>query len=83
MKGINKMKKFIVRLFFKIKGKIKFYGTLNNHYLRITMKISTVTLSEKLNNKVYFNQIEIYNACKNLQISKEEIPIYFFTPNLS
>ena len=62
----------------KIRGKIKeVFGT--QAAFADVMKMSTVTLSEKLNNKVQFRQKEIDRACDLLQISKEEIPIYFFT----
>lgn len=43
------------------------------------MGFSTATLSDKLNNKVQWNQKEIDKAVELLEISKEDIPIYFFS----
>ena len=42
--------------------------------------ISEVSLSAKLNNKVEFSQFEINKICETLEIAKEDIPGYFFTP---
>lgn len=36
------------------------------------------TLNQKLNNRGFFRQNEIYEACMFLDISIEEIGIYFF-----
>ena len=63
----------------KVRGKIKeIFGT--QAAFADVMKMSSVSLSEKLNNKVQFSQKEIDRACDLLQISKDEIPTYFFTP---
>lgn len=43
------------------------------------MGFSTATLSDKLNNKVQWNQKEIDKAVELLEISKEDIPAYFFS----
>lgn len=65
----------------KVRGKIKeVFGTQSAFAEAMTM--SPVSLSEKLNNKVQFSQKEIDRACDLLQIAKEEIPIYFFTPKV-
>ena len=65
----------------KVRGKIKeIFGT--QAAFAAEMSMSQVSLSEKLNNKVQFSQKEIDRACDLLQISKEEIPIYFFTPKV-
>lgn len=40
--------------------------------------IGRVTLSARLNNKCNFSQGEILRASKLLEISKKEIPEYFF-----
>lgn len=62
----------------KLRGKIReIFRTQAAFAAEIPM--STVSLSEKLNNKVAFTQKEIDKACALLQITKEEIPIYFFT----
>lgn len=44
--------------------------------------ISERTLSLKLNNVVYFKQPEINRACELLNISTEDIPSYFFVPEV-
>lgn len=65
----------------KVRGKIKeVFGT--QAAFAEAMNMSQVSLSEKLNNKVQFSQKEIDRACDLLQIAKEEIPIYFFTPKV-
>ena len=65
----------------KVRGKIKeVFGTQSA--FASAMEMSPVSLSEKLNNKVQFSQKEIDKACVLLQIAKEEIPIYFFTPKV-
>lgn len=62
----------------KLRGKIKeVYGTQEN--FATAMQISTVSLSDKLNNKVQFQQKEINLACKLLKIEAQEITDYFFT----
>lgn len=44
-----------------------------------SMKMSERTLSLKLNGKIYFVQDEIVLAAQLLDISEEEIQVYFFT----
>lgn len=62
----------------KLRGKIKeLFGRQED--FAVAMKMSTVALSAKLNNKVQFTQDEINKACNLLSISLEFIPIYFFT----
>lgn len=46
------------------------------------MSISTASLSAKLNNRVEFTQTEISKAGEILGISPDEIPVYFFTPEV-
>lgn len=46
------------------------------------MNLSERTVSLKLNGKVVFKQDEIIRASEVLEIPKEEIGIYFFTPNV-
>ncbi len=62
----------------KLLGRIKECG-LNQSSLAKKVKISVSTLSEKLNNKYPFAMKEIDAICKALEISKEEIGVYFFT----
>ena len=63
----------------KLRGKIKEVFRTQAAFADV-MKMSTVSLSEKLNNKTQFRQKEIDRACDLLQISKDEIPTYFFIP---
>jgi transcriptional regulator with XRE-family HTH domain len=62
----------------KLRGKIKEVFNTQAAFAE-AMEISSTSLSEKLNNKVEFSQKEIERAVELLQISKEEIPVYFFT----
>lgn len=62
----------------KLHGRIKECG-FNQTTLAKQIKISVPTLSEKLNNKYAFTMKEIDAICKALNISKEEIGVYFFT----
>lgn len=43
------------------------------------MRMSRTSLSKRLNNQMYFSQDEIIRACKILNISDADIPLYFFT----
>ncbi len=75
------VKKLEVRVeydYSKLRGKIKeLFGRQED--FAAAMKMSTVALSAKLNNKVQFTQDEINKACNLLSISFDFIPIYFFT----
>ena len=64
----------------KLRGKIREYGT--QEMFAEAVGISTVTLSERLNNKSQFTQKEISTAVEILNISPDEIPTYFFTPKV-
>ena len=62
----------------KLRGKIKeVFNTQGEFAYAIGM--SSVSLSEKLNNKVQFTQKEIERAVTLLNIKKERISEYFFT----
>lgn len=62
----------------KLKGKIvEKFGTQINFAEQMGM--SERTLSLKLNNKIFFRQNEITRAAKLLEISGDEIQLYFFT----
>ena len=62
----------------KMRGKIREkFGTQNA--FAEAMELSSATLSDKLNNKVQWNQKEIDKAVELLEISKEDIVAYFFT----
>lgn len=64
----------------KLRGKIREFGT--QEAFANAIGISTVTLSERLNNKSQFTQNEINKTVDILKIEPEEIPIYFFTPKV-
>ena len=62
----------------KLRGKIKeVFGTQDN--FAKALGIGRVSLSQRLNNYSSFSQKEINKAYKLLNLSKEEIPKYFFT----
>jgi len=44
------------------------------------MGLSERTISLKLNGRIAFRQDEMIKACEVLDIPKEEIGVYFFTP---
>jgi transcriptional regulator with XRE-family HTH domain len=74
IKDGDKMLKFD---YSKLKGKIKeIYDTQIN--FAKAMNLSEKTISDKLNNKIFFGQDEIIKACELLQIPFEEISLYFF-----
>lgn len=61
----------------KLKGRIKeVLGTQGR--LAEKIKLDETTISNKLNNNTYFSQKEILSICLILNISKTEIPEYFF-----
>ena len=65
----------------KVRGKIKeVFGT--QAAFASALGISTATLSAKLNNEFQWKSSEIFKACELLEIDKEEIPLYFFTPKV-
>ena len=64
----------------KLRGKIREFGT--QEAFANAIGISTVTLSERLNNKSQFTQNEINKTVDVLKIEPEEIPIYFFAPKV-
>ncbi len=61
----------------KLRGRIiEKFGT-QGKFAR-ALQVSERTLSLKLNNKIFFSQDEIKKASELLNISLEEIQIYFF-----
>lgn len=64
----------------KLRGKIREFGT--QEMFANAVGISTVTLSERLNNKSQFTQNEISKAAETLHLETDEIPAYFFTPKV-
>lgn len=62
----------------KVRGKIReVFGTQES--FAKSMGISSTTISDKLNNKTEWTQKEIDKAIELLNISKDQIPTYFFT----
>ncbi|SFR80952.1 DUF739 family protein [Anaeromicropila populeti] len=61
----------------KLLGKIKeFYNT--QEAFAAALGIGRVSLSQRLNNKIEFSQMEIYNSAKLLDIEIAEISTYFY-----
>lgn len=61
----------------KLKGKIKEVFNTQDNFAK-ALGVGRVTVSQRLNNHSEFTQTEIYNACKLLNISLDEINEYFF-----
>lgn len=65
----------------KLTGRIiEIFGTQQK--FAKAMKLSEHSVSEKLNSKKGWKQMEIHRACTILRIEAAEIPIYFFTPKV-
>lgn len=62
-------------------GKIKSYDTISMKELSSRIGMTPSTLRNKLHGKG-FKQEEIVGICKELNISEDEIPKYFFTINV-
>lgn len=62
-------------------GKIKSYDTISMKDLSARIGIQPSTLRNKLHGKG-FKQDEIIKICKELNISEEDIPKYFFALNV-
>lgn len=61
----------------KLKGKIKeVLGTQSK--LADLLKVDETTISNKINSNTYFTQKEILKICPILNISRNDIPEYFF-----
>lgn len=60
-----------------LKEKIKKHFN-NQTKLADALGVSRASLNMKINNKSYFTQQEILMICDLLNISQEEIPVYFF-----
>ena len=61
----------------KLLGRIKEYGYTQSNLAK-EVGINETTMSQKLNNKSTFGQLEIRKICKVLNITDAEIGIYFF-----
>lgn len=62
----------------KLRGKIREVYATQEAFAE-AMEMSTVTLSQRLNNKVEWKTNEIAKACELLGIPLEEVAVYFFT----
>lgn len=62
----------------KLRGKIKEVFSTQENFGK-AMDLSTVSISNKLNNKVEWSQHEINKASRILNIPDEEVTAYFFT----
>lgn len=62
-------------------GRLKKYRMTQGD-LANAIGIREATLSLKLNNKAFFSQPEINKICEILDISKEDIGLYFFVQNV-
>lgn len=62
----------------KLRGRIKeIFGT--QEAFAKAIGISSVSLSQRLNNALEFTQEEIFNSCKVLNIPLTDMMSYFFT----
>lgn len=62
----------------KLRGRIKEYFKTEGKFSE-KLGISSVQLSNLLNNKATWDQLLINKACMLLEILSIEIPVYFFT----
>lgn len=65
----------------KLRGKIREVFHTQEAFAE-ALGISKTSLSKKLNGSVSFTQDEMNKACELLDIPKEFIPVYFFTPKV-
>lgn len=65
----------------KLRGKIREVCGTQDVFSE-KLGIGRVSLSQRLNNQLEFSQDEMLKACDILNISREEIPVYFFTVNV-
>lgn len=65
----------------KLRGKIKEVCGTQDEFAR-KIGIGRVSLSQRLNNFLEFNQNEILKACEILNINDDKITEYFFSPEV-
>lgn len=65
----------------KLRGKIREVYNTQDDFAK-DLGIGRVSLSKRLTNKIEFSQQEIKKSCEILNIDKEEISQYFFTPKV-
>jgi hypothetical protein len=56
------------------------YGTRSA--FAAAMGMADSAFSNRINNKICFDTVEIYQACQLLGIDAQDIPVYFFTPKV-
>lgn len=61
----------------RLRGKIKEVCNTEDEFSR-QINLGRVSLSKRLNNKLYFTQDEIIKSCEVLGIGESSIPSYFF-----
>lgn len=67
--------------FSRLLGRIKEFGYTQEDVAEF-IGVAPGTLNAKLKNKGRFTATEIVAICKMLNISKDEIGLYFFTPKV-
>lgn len=65
----------------KLRGKIRERCSTQDSFAE-KIGMGRVSLSQRLNNQLEFSQDEIFRSCDILEIGREEIPVYFFTPKV-
>jgi hypothetical protein len=63
----------------KLRGKIREVFKTEEAFAG-ALQISRQSLSAKLNGKIPFTQAEMDKSCELLDVEKQFIPVYFFTP---
>lgn len=65
----------------RLRGKIKEVFGTEGKFAK-ALGISPTALSAKLNNVVQFTQAQMNKACELLGIPLDQLPVYFFTPEV-
>jgi hypothetical protein len=65
----------------KLRGRIKEKCGTQDKFSE-QLGIGRTSLSQRLNNQLEFSQEEMLKSCDILEISREDIPVYFFTVNV-
>lgn len=65
----------------KLIGRIKEKFNNRNEFAKL-IKLSSNSLSKKLNNKVAFTSTEIYRILNVLDIDIKEVSLYFYVPKV-
>lgn len=65
----------------KLRGKIREICGSESAFCE-KLGLGRTSLSQRLNNRLEFSQVEIHQSCEILGIKKADIPTYFFTPDV-